>query len=281
MGTIYSTANDVIVWLGEATSNEKPIFSFFPIRHHGRVDTGARFLRRKVSRKVRASMTTLLGKPYWSRMWIIQEFLLAQSLEIWCGRYCAKFDDFFYTNRLLNMDGKGTESAWTLLKMKGDYPLSGTRFYDLEDLVPMFKAAQCKEKVDRIYALLAVTGMSNASPHPIIPDYNKSPVEVLLEVLRNQMGPKQWLSLSEQRHFEHCRAALGVSRTDIAQYVVAREVHLDTHIINLVSCFRPTASLRFIGSVTKCAHYQTPLGAESNYLEPHYALDILRLRAFH
>ncbi|KAF2828878.1 HET-domain-containing protein, partial [Ophiobolus disseminans] len=58
MASIYSSAMFTIAWLGEATGNED-------------------FESRQYGFETRQAMIELLKRPYWCRVWIIQEFLLA------------------------------------------------------------------------------------------------------------------------------------------------------------------------------------------------------------
>jgi hypothetical protein len=77
MRTIYSTAKNVVVWFGESFGDEGLALRRYPGR-------GNMF----------GPMLILLNKPYWTRMWIIQKFLLAQSVQIWCGGHCSDLNEF-------------------------------------------------------------------------------------------------------------------------------------------------------------------------------------------
>jgi hypothetical protein len=38
-------------------------------------------------------MRSVVTKPYWSRVWVVQEVLLPHKLEIWLGEYRADADE--------------------------------------------------------------------------------------------------------------------------------------------------------------------------------------------
>lgn len=90
MHLIYRQAEQVIVWLGEPSSDSYLAMDFI------------RFLdkttRRKLSvAEVRAmlqqyhyrtrwtALANLLSRKWWSRVWTVQEFVLPPSVSFWCG----------------------------------------------------------------------------------------------------------------------------------------------------------------------------------------------------
>ena len=76
MGEIYSNAATVYVWLGKSVCCTDYSLS------------RARELRTQGSGPgpwIRTTMNHLFGLDYWTRTWIVQEFLLAKHVEILCG----------------------------------------------------------------------------------------------------------------------------------------------------------------------------------------------------
>lgn len=83
MGKIFSKASKVVVWLGpaaddsddamhalSATENEDDI-----TRHH-------------------RAIAKLLGRPYWHKVWTIQEIAKASVVEVWCGSQTLSWEAF-------------------------------------------------------------------------------------------------------------------------------------------------------------------------------------------
>lgn len=75
MGRIFSTAGCVISWLGEEADNSRCIMK--AIR--------ASMNTRNCSVEMEQAMDSFVWRSYWSRMWIIQEFILAKNVIILCG----------------------------------------------------------------------------------------------------------------------------------------------------------------------------------------------------
>ncbi|KAL1612021.1 hypothetical protein SLS60_000244 [Paraconiothyrium brasiliense] len=106
MGEVYRKAIRVVAWLGsgppklvEAFRELAEVVRRFPILH---LPFGASFELPEQSRLeedqisafrvlsssnlVTQSVSEVGQSTYWTRLWIIQEFVLAKDAEIWCGR---------------------------------------------------------------------------------------------------------------------------------------------------------------------------------------------------
>ena len=83
MGTIYAKAEKVLVWLGPGTNDLcralVHLQDFETLKKRYLEDSDIwDGLHLK-------GMLEFCDHEYWTRAWIVQEFLLAQSVEIWCG----------------------------------------------------------------------------------------------------------------------------------------------------------------------------------------------------
>jgi len=80
MGEIYSKATSVIVWLGESTFDiERAIETM--------TKTCANELASEVWLDSTDRIHELFTKGYWTRAWIVQEYMLAAKVEVWCGQF--------------------------------------------------------------------------------------------------------------------------------------------------------------------------------------------------
>lgn len=281
MSRIYSQATSVIAWLGIAISNEA--LAFMPTIN---------VLQRE---SFKAAMTHFLERPYWSRVWIIQEFLLAKHVDVWCGVHHANADQFqavlkipngiqealqFESNlgvrpRLRRRIGSSSSSddrskvdrhnsklsttpGWKLLQHRRLWcqPASNDSFgasFQLQALLKSFSASKCTEKHDTVYALLGIAQDANTPPHPIIPNYNKPAIEVLVDILRNQYSKGTSInSLEDQRKFlESLRLMLGITRLELARYILQRAPDRDIHTILIATGLQSIAYLQIIGTVTR------------------------------
>lgn len=73
MSQIYSQASFVLVWLGEHADGS-----------HNVITCARRMLGTK-NRTRKEELTKLLSRPYWTRLWVVQEILLARSITLLCG----------------------------------------------------------------------------------------------------------------------------------------------------------------------------------------------------
>jgi hypothetical protein len=87
MREIYSEASNVVTWLGPGSRETDRIFSFID-RHHkvcandsGKVGS-CDFL---FDRGLADAVQYLEGRPYWKRIWVIQEIVVATNLDLMCG----------------------------------------------------------------------------------------------------------------------------------------------------------------------------------------------------
>jgi hypothetical protein len=73
MARIYSSAFKVAVWLGPATMDNDRACDL--ISKKG----GSCVARHTVTQETLEALVALLGRPYWKRLWIVQEILLAKQ----------------------------------------------------------------------------------------------------------------------------------------------------------------------------------------------------------
>lgn len=128
MAFIYTRAQRVLVWLGLDPSDGYPVPNHF---------TDARY--RVVSHH-----------PYWTRLWIIQELLLADSVVFHLGHITFEWKQMFNQN-----------PEWRAFEGRADVieRLCGKKYTDdvrFEKLIEVFQEAQCSEKRDKIYGFLGL-----------------------------------------------------------------------------------------------------------------------------
>jgi hypothetical protein len=76
MAMIYANAFEVLLWLGaEADGSGEAMEA---------INSGAGSMRQYES-----EVQSLFRRPYWNRLWILQEILMAQNISVICG------DQFF------------------------------------------------------------------------------------------------------------------------------------------------------------------------------------------
>jgi hypothetical protein len=96
MGEIYSSALDVIVWLGESDVTTGPFYALLEAVTQKEASPGPpteAHLANLIKAHILATSTLL--RPYWRRIWIEQEVALAKNIpRLLCGKYLVNFMDF-------------------------------------------------------------------------------------------------------------------------------------------------------------------------------------------
>lgn len=90
MQQIYQQAEQVIVWLGEPSSDSDLAMDFIKFldkttRRKLSVAEVRRLLQRDHYRPQWTALTNFLSRKWWSRIWTVQEFVLPRSVSCWCG----------------------------------------------------------------------------------------------------------------------------------------------------------------------------------------------------
>jgi hypothetical protein len=190
MGQIYSKASEVRAWLG-AGSKENLLAMQYIDEIDWKVVSGQS--REKASPSIADEqlepIQKLLETEYWSRLWIMQEFVLASSVTLYCGPKTipgATFDQMVHAvtstpSRPFKEQLSGT-TAFNILRSRRDYTrrkVIQTKSYFLLALGPSSRL-QCADPHDHVYAVLSLDSEASAE---IVPDYSKPLLMVLLEVI--------------------------------------------------------------------------------------------------
>lgn len=141
-------------------------------------------------------ISELANRPYWSRFWVIQEFLLGRDVEILCSNSRIHWSDFKdILSYCAGVELNGDVSQSDLLAARSTYaalPLITDRhpdrhsefFQPLYDLLIQHRQSQCKDPRDRVFALL---GLVNTDERRLLsrffPNYNLSEEDVVIITL--------------------------------------------------------------------------------------------------
>ena len=195
MGALFSTATSTIAWLGETGGESDLVYSYISTSQ-----SSIGYIH-----DTRQALSCLLNREYWSRVWVIQEFLLPLHLYVWWDGYRMRAQDF--SQIVWTMAGLSSRckpqypSIWNtpgrnLLQYRERYQrmshsqdVSSEDFRKIMGLRPLlqwFSTSKCSLIHDRVYGLLGIATDTAHSTWPIIPDYERSLEELLLDVLQNQ-----------------------------------------------------------------------------------------------
>ena len=133
----------------------------------------------------RAFIENLGSRSYWSRVWVIQEILLAREAYFYCGQnyvsWTALYNAMCYAKGQHNGHSSAKEDGNGVLLVKARLPQEGGRD-NLLSLMEAFPLSDCSIHHDKLYGLL---GVASDVPRGSIPvNYNASIPEVELHVLK-------------------------------------------------------------------------------------------------
>jgi hypothetical protein len=128
MAFIYTRAERVLVWFGLAPKYGHPDPNYFSDLHY-----------RAVSHH-----------PYWTRLWIIQELILADSIVFHLGHIEFDWEQIFRQNP----DWRAFHGRADVIKRLCEK--KHTDDIRLENLIEVFQEAQCTERRDKIYGFLGL-----------------------------------------------------------------------------------------------------------------------------
>ncbi|TEY69567.1 hypothetical protein BOTCAL_0112g00050 [Botryotinia calthae] len=147
------------------------------------------------------SLGELCSRPYWNRLWIMQEVLLAKDLIIcWSNKHSpglrtVALADWSRARHTLENLKSSLASSWDReLKMKVIEAIldsapanfdrlreTGNQNWPLNSLLEMFPSSECQVQADKIYGLLGIVSDTELCNFPV--DYGRSLFDTYVEVL--------------------------------------------------------------------------------------------------
>ena len=183
MGQVFSIAHQVIVWLGEddhpARKAETGMTFVREMSEYFRLGRDLEYPDEKptmLTEVAFASFCEMLGKPWWNRVWTVQEAILAQQLSFHWGDASCSGEDLFRACDRLRHRADAAQLQTPSNEELGDIVfepaiLFTSRQYrsslDLWTLVTGFSRRLCSVPHDRIYAFLGLIDQQAAG----LPDY--------------------------------------------------------------------------------------------------------------
>jgi hypothetical protein len=232
MGAIYRSAREVAVWLGPESNTSLRAFEILdaivailreksweslPFDHNAPDWLGEDYHdRRKADRQMciycsffedrkwglgMEAIEKLLRRPWWQRVWVIQEIALAQEATLYCGRHSANWDAF---DEFLQMVSKATSEKESFHakpmmtenwldkihnRLSGLLPgvmMSNIRQWrnqvqedsspepELMEILNLCRGTMCSDPRDRVYGVLDIFPGTKSNHPLVLPDYTIS-----------------------------------------------------------------------------------------------------------
>ncbi|KAF4925688.1 Heterokaryon incompatibility protein 6, OR allele [Colletotrichum viniferum] len=175
MPQIYSRAREVIIYVGEATSDIPALFKHLTWAQHN-TTPGKR-------EEIQGALARLLSRRYFSRAWIIQEVALARQATLICGSHTLSWSLVHVNNlaargllsALAAEDGSipGLQAWPPAIQFKAPAFRTTGDLLRLLDLARNSRAADPRDKAFAVFGLITCPESEGFSA-----DYTKTPKEV-------------------------------------------------------------------------------------------------------
>jgi len=199
MRDIYANADKVIVWLGEESENSGIAMHILEDMSSGFVDyktfgyEPSRCKAEEVQMEVELwqPVTELFHRPFWSRVWIVQEIALAKEALVCCGWRSiqwATLETALY--RLLHSNRVDYEPfktevyhrVFSLRLEREDFKHPRVRVH-FSDLLYRQRFRKLSEQRDIIYSIIGIA--KDIFPGTIVPDYSQPAQRVYQNATRS------------------------------------------------------------------------------------------------
>jgi hypothetical protein len=242
MDRIYRTATQVMVWLGNSSDDSDAFIDRIRGWHTSHNDVIAvdcscspcETLNEEIedeSSALVAAFASLSRRPYWSRVWIIQELVLAHSAVVFCGSKFLPLTELyaFFLRDEVRLSDLDNETFHDLMTIKSTHEMESAAgktfasnlsfqahvFESMDDMLTFledFSVWKCQVAVDKIYGL---RGLLPGNARVDI-DYNKTLHQVVLDVLRVECRITKTHIKGFAVDFQE-QLGVGISREDICK----------------------------------------------------------------
>ncbi|KAF1973161.1 HET-domain-containing protein [Bimuria novae-zelandiae CBS 107.79] len=193
MGSIYSKAQSVAIWLGEVDSSSNVAMQFIAERKP--LDSGSISFGKIWTLEQAESVLRLCQRNYWRRIWIVQEVMLAKNATIFCGSMLVSWSKFEGLiddlRRIFDMGLAHTRSAYLrcacevlaspAIVIAKAISTRSERKQSLLTLLEVYRDHEATDIRDKVYALHGLAEDSQDLPI----DYGTSPRDLLTALLRH------------------------------------------------------------------------------------------------
>jgi hypothetical protein len=203
MQQIYATAAEVIVWLGREAEQSRLAMDYIAqqkkIIHPAKLSGGYRSHRQQIASQKfwkdeeGKALLALCQRPYWRRIWIVQEIMNAERIVVFCGPHEVQWEDFskvFEQLKSIRLFGwfdryrYGSEVLASQAALIVEEKARWQTRRGLEEggvclstLIESYRHLECTHPLDKVYGLLGL------SINRISIDYRKTRESIFNEVL--------------------------------------------------------------------------------------------------
>ncbi|KAI1409895.1 HET-domain-containing protein [Hypoxylon sp. FL1857] len=195
MKRIFSTASSVIVWLGDAAGSLHDTLEMILKCNWSR---GKKNLYNYPEKSLRG-LNELFSRPWWKRIWIVQEVVAAREIVILLGETIFPWVMLVNLCEAIQQAEFLTHPLASMIRSCGYQKFTVLDHFRRNRTMPLVRFVHCTQDYqatdsrDKLYALLGMA--SDISPDDIIPDYTKPVQEVFLDLVRFMVTERRSLDI--------------------------------------------------------------------------------------
>lgn len=212
MGKIYSRAQRVLVWLGRSTPLiAKLLHHMHSLKIDEKGKLGWKVINDREWGRRRSGLEDLFRLEYWERLWVVQEYLLAKGVDIWCGTDSVDPEKIKWLVWLFNIPYHAGTCAVRLLQAREVRNVLTEQLSLKEHLDDFGIRMMCADVRDRVYGLLALINEKEREKLGIRPDYALSPEKLYLQLYIALHRSRLYSPDELEDYVETLRLALGLT----------------------------------------------------------------------
>lgn len=196
MKDIYTEADEVYIWLGTKSANSDIAMDYMETKGTRNLRLRGHGYHRVWTREEGRALRDLCERPYWRRMWVIQEIVHARSITVWCGAKSFTWDvveSLYLTLKTLEDTHWFPHhefaiqvlqsSAAVMVWQRAHWRHPDTPKPSLRTLIEVFRDWQCSDIRDKVFALVGMASRKTA----IVPDYALPPRDLYFAVRKRHL----------------------------------------------------------------------------------------------
>ncbi|KAH6694853.1 heterokaryon incompatibility protein-domain-containing protein [Leptodontidium sp. MPI-SDFR-AT-0119] len=198
MGSIYATASGVLIWAGEeANGSTEAMKAISAVPSQSRYldpETGLNPMYNPLYIRHEEEFIALCTRPYWGRLWVIQEVCLAARLKIHCGPASVSWDAFRkFWDAFGGLIAEENTADYVPVLLQELIKLSQGGRQSLEEIICSSRHFECADPRDRLYGILGLLDiqepkLNKLDPRPIpkfpAVDYSKTSGQLYADLMR-------------------------------------------------------------------------------------------------
>jgi hypothetical protein len=216
MNLVYAFASGVLAWLGPSNKLTKDAFNYLRERApspeaYTDEETQAYelYIASPLKNAESNGLNEMFSRPYWTRLWILQELILAKQIIFMCGEDGLEWETLEHLP-FASMDVKGTLSMHLPAQVhlhRSEWSRHGNRgrgmdkLFHLNTLIESFKRQQCSDARNKVFGLLALHRRFNTKAPVLAVDYSDTKEMVYKKVLEYVGLETPYMNCSERYRF--------------------------------------------------------------------------------